>query len=397
MGIKSYTMENNKLLKDLEKLQKQISINEDNDVFLDYINKKIRNLNKKIEQIEVLEQKSSDQLKPEQVEKMTSKPLINQEIMLNLQMKLQYYMAHQKLSTLPTVEFMKSSSSIVSKQLNKSKQELIDDIQNLIIAAKLLGDQQMLQKFNGDITYEEAEQVIKFYNNFIAMRIQDKDVNEISAQIEQQEKSKKDQEMNEKNEKLLNNEAQSQSQQPQQQQQETKQEKQQPAQQVEEKKVDASEEKKQSEVISEKQYSLAQFQAFCLSEIDNYIKQNEPIYKKIRKVVQKVLGSNVYNKAILSDIAIQSVKKTKEQQSVHQIQEVCEEDEKDKIDESQTKIQKNPTEEAIQNQQTQKPSSYEGDGETEHSQNQARDNQDPQGKKWPQGKRNYEKKKLLKL
>lgn len=73
-------MDSSKTQKEIDNLQKVLNINEEDDVFIDYINKKIRNLNKKLEQITLLEQKTTEQLKPEQVEKITTKSLIAQDI-----------------------------------------------------------------------------------------------------------------------------------------------------------------------------------------------------------------------------------------------------------------------------------------------------------------------------
>lgn len=108
-----------------------------------------------------------------------------------MNMKLKYLEAHHRAKSTESSLLMKSSSSLVSVQLNKCKDEFLQDINCLFSAVRVLSDPVLSQKFSAEVSKEEAEQVIQFYNSFVAMKIQEKDLPIIAGQIDKFEKKKK--------------------------------------------------------------------------------------------------------------------------------------------------------------------------------------------------------------
>jgi len=75
--------------------RREISIEEDKDFYLSFVNKKLRNIRKKLEQIDELAKKDVKTLKPEQIEKINSRPDVLQNIQHFEELKDIYYSAYK--------------------------------------------------------------------------------------------------------------------------------------------------------------------------------------------------------------------------------------------------------------------------------------------------------------
>jgi len=75
--------------------RREVSIEEEKDFYLSFLNKKLRNARKKLEQIDELAKKEAKALKPEQVEKINSRPDVVQTMQHYEELKDLYYNAYK--------------------------------------------------------------------------------------------------------------------------------------------------------------------------------------------------------------------------------------------------------------------------------------------------------------
>jgi hypothetical protein len=105
--------------------KRDANINEDSDIFLSYLNKRVRNNRKKLEQIEDLSKKEQNTLKPEQIDKIKSKAEVLEQVRYVDKIKDMYYEA---VKTAQETGKTESGESIVT-------QEKIEKIDNKAQAA----------------------------------------------------------------------------------------------------------------------------------------------------------------------------------------------------------------------------------------------------------------------
>jgi len=105
--------------KDSQK-KREINLEEDKDFYLSYVNKKLRNTKKKLEQIEALLKKDQDALKPEQIEKIRSREEVVDSIKYLEDLKDVYYSAYKLGLEEGKVALPERSSEVTSERNDKA-------------------------------------------------------------------------------------------------------------------------------------------------------------------------------------------------------------------------------------------------------------------------------------
>ncbi|KAL4501467.1 hypothetical protein ABPG72_021274 [Tetrahymena utriculariae] len=112
------------------------SINEETDIFLNYLEKRKRNLKKKLNEIGELKQK--DNLNQEQGEKVNQEANVYQEIEQLAKMKDHYIISHQKAQNQSTeVICSKNSENLLSVSLRNQKKEILEFISDTLFFSRL--------------------------------------------------------------------------------------------------------------------------------------------------------------------------------------------------------------------------------------------------------------------
>ncbi|KAL4484969.1 hypothetical protein ABPG74_020146 [Tetrahymena malaccensis] len=120
--------------------QKEISlpssINEETDIFLNYLEKRKRNLKKKLNEIGELKQKEN--LNSEQSEKVNQEANVQQEIEQLAKMRDHYIISHQKASNQSTEMICsKNSENLLSVSLRNQKKEIFEFISDTLFFSRL--------------------------------------------------------------------------------------------------------------------------------------------------------------------------------------------------------------------------------------------------------------------
>jgi hypothetical protein len=170
--------------------RRDVFIEEEKDIYLSFLNKKLRNIRKKLEQIDELSKKDVKTLKPEQIEKINSRPDVVQNIQHFEELKDLYYTAYKtglEEGKVPLKEGSGKGSDKntkgekTGKQTDLSRDEIIRDT-----IQKVLNLFSFSQSFENPIVKEglQAEQRTNFENvhqfsqEVLNFRSVERDINE---------------------------------------------------------------------------------------------------------------------------------------------------------------------------------------------------------------------------
>jgi len=148
--------------------KRELTIDEEKDIFLSFINKKSRNNRKKLEQIDELVKKDKSTLKPEQLDKINSKAEVDAQVKYYDKIKDLYYEAQKTAKeegkeetgvTIKKEESQPEPTRKVSEPVEEkvSVTDSLLKILNLVHLAQLFGDHNKREEFRSKVDKHEHE------------------------------------------------------------------------------------------------------------------------------------------------------------------------------------------------------------------------------------------------